>query len=336
VIIPFKPKIVFPESQPKSPKLLDRVRELIRVKHYSNRTEKTYVDWIKRFLRFHGMRHPKDMGAKEIGAFLSHLALQRNVAASTQNQAFNALIFLYKQVLKIEVGELKDITRAKGPGRLPTVLTKPEVFRLIAGLNGTYRLMGETLYGTGLRVMELLRLRVKDIDFDRNQIIVRRGKGEKDRITVLPQAVKAKLRDHLERIKLLHEADLKTGHGSVYLPFALKEKYPNLDREWGWQYAFPSKSLSSDPRSGTVRRHHVNERGIQSAVKQAVRLANINKHVGVHTLRHSFATHLLESGTDIRTVQELLGHKHVQTTMIYTHVLNRPGISVKSPLDQLS
>ena len=305
----------------------------MRFKHYSLRTERTYQEWIKRFIFFHGKRHPREMGAVEVERFLSDLATTRKVAASTQNQAFNALLFLYREVLHQDWGELSPVERAKRPERLPVVLTRAEVGRLLAGLSGTHQLMGKLLYGTGMRLMECVRLRVKDLDFEQNQLTVREGKGFKDRVTMLPATLKGLLEEHLKRVKLLHEQDLASGHGRVYLPYALGQKYPEADREWGWQYVFPAASLSRDPRSTQMRRHHANEQGLQRAVKEAVRLAGIIKPASCHTLRHSFATHLLEAGHDIRTVQELLGHKDVTTTQIYTHVMAKPGLGVKSPLD---
>jgi integron integrase len=319
------------EKRPR--KLLDRVRDAIRLKHYSIRTEEAYVGWIKRYIFFHNKRHPKDMGAAEIEAFLTHLAVNQNVAASTQNQALSALLFLYREVLKQELDRPIDAIRAKRPKRLPTVLTKEETRKVLGCLSGTHQLMAKLLYGSGLRLMECVRLRVKDIDFAQRQIIVRDGKGMEDRVTVLPQSLVEPLQEHLRRVKQLHKQDLAKGYGSVYLPFALERKYPNANREWIWQYVFPATKLSRDPRSGAVRRHHLDESGLQKAVKKAARLAGLSKRVTCHTFRHSFATHLLEGGYDIRTVQELLGHKDVRTTMIYTHVLNRGGLAVRSPLD---
>ena len=314
-------------------RLLDQVREVMRLKHYSLRTEQTYIQWIKRFIFFHQQRHPREMGAPEVKAFLTDLAVRHRVAASTQNQGLNALVFLYQKVLDLSLGEIGEYARAKRPQRLPVVLTREEVQRLLAAMKDTYQLMTRLLYGTGMRLMECIRLRVKDVEFERNQLIVREGKGQKDRVTVLPSSIKPALQDHLARIKLRHEQDLKEGYGQVYLPNALAQKYPVADREWGWQWVFPSAKRSVDPRSGRERRHHIQEVGLQRAVKEAVRLSGINKPASCHTLRHSFATHLLESGYDIRTVQELLGHKDVSTTMIYTHVMQQPGIGVKSPLD---
>jgi len=314
-------------------KLLDQVRDVIRLKHYSIRTEESYVDWIRRYILFHKKRHPKDMGRAEVEVFLTHLAVEGNVAASTQNQAFSALLFLYREVLHQDLGELLDAVRAKKPARLPVVLTRAEAHQVIDGMTGTYQLMAKLLYGSGLRLMECLRLRVKDIDFERREIIVRDAKGGHERVTMLPASLVAPLQEHLKRVKLLHTQDLAAGYGQVYLPYALDRKYPNAATDWGWQYVFPSDRLSTDPRTGIKRRHHVDESNLQRAVKDAVRLARLAKPASCHTFRHSFATHLLEAGYDIRTVQELLGHKDVKTTMIYTHVLNRGGLAVRSPLD---
>jgi len=313
--------------------LLDQVRDAIRLKHYSIRTEKAYVSWIKRYILFHTKRHPNEMGSAEIEAFLTYLAVDQHVAASTQNQALSALLFLYREVLRKELDLSINSVRAKKPKRLPTVLTKEEVRKVIGHLSGTHRLMVSLLYGSGLRLMECVRLRVKDIDFAQRQIIVRDGKGMEDRVTMLPESLIAPLQEHLQRVKRLHEEDLARGYGSVYLPFALERQYPNADREWICQYVFPSGRLSKDPRTGIMRRHHVHESGLQKAVRKAASSAGINKRVTCHTFRHSFATHLLEAGYDIRPVQELLGHKDVKTTMIYTHVLNRGGLAVRSPLD---
>jgi integron integrase len=318
------------EHRPK--KLLDQVRDAIRLKHYSYRTEQAYVGWIKRYVYFHDVRHPSEMGAAEVEAFLTHLAVKEHVTASTQNQALSALLFLYREVLHQELGPV-DVLRAKRPKRLPTVLTKDETLRFIGCLSGTHQLMAKLIYGSGIRLMECLRLRVKDLEFERRALIVRDGKGAQDRVTVLPDSLVPLLQEHLQRVKALHEQDLAQGYGAVYLPDALARKYPNADREWGWQYVFPASSLSEDPRSGVTRRHHLHESSLQKAVKEAARLAGIVKPVGPHTLRHCFATHLLEAHCDIRTVQELLGHKDVKTTMIYTHVLNRGGLAVRSPLD---
>ena len=316
-------------------KLLDQVSEVMRYKHHSLRTEQAYRQWIKRFIFFHGKRHPKDMGPPEIRSFLNDLAVRQRVAVSTQNQALNALVFLYREVLGVDFGDLGEFERPSRPARLPVVLRQEETQRLLAAMTGTFQLMAQMLYGTGMRLMECVRLRVKDVDFVANQVIVRDGKGFKDRGTMLPEMVKARLQQHLERVRLLHEEDLATGNGRVYLPLALGRKYPNVEREWYWQYVFPAAKLSRDPRSGQIRRHHVNEMGLQRSVKAAVRLARINKPASCHTLRHSFATHLLENGYDIRTVQMLLGHKDVATTMIYLHVMQKPGLGVKSPLDKI-
>jgi len=322
-------------SQPEAPRLLEQVREAIRVRHYSLRTEQTYVGWIKRFILFHGKRHPRDMGGQEVQQFLSHLAVAGHVAASTQSQALSALLFLYQQVLKQDIGWLDDVVRAKKPHRIPVVLTQDEVKAVLAHLSGTTWIMATLLYGAGLRLLECLRLRVKDVDFTYNQIVVRDGKGRKDRVTMLPQQVKAPLQRHLHDVQQLHAQDVQAGAGHVYLPYALERKYPNASREWIWQYVFPAARPSRDPRTGIIRRHHVHKLVLQRAVHAAVRKANIPKPASGHTLRHSFATHLLEAGYDIRTVQELLGHKDVSTTMIYTHVLNRGGRGVKSPADLL-
>ncbi len=318
-----------------APKLLDQVRDRLRVKHYSIRTESCYTDWIRRYILFHGKRHPKEMGALEVESFLTHLAVKGRVSASTQNQAKSALLFLYREVLQQELDWLKNVTQAKTPQRLPVVLTISEVQAVLAHLQGSHGLLGALLYGAGLRLMEAVRLRVKDVDFSRREILVRDGKGAKDRVTMLPGSVVERLRLHLAKVKALHDDDLAAGGGAVYLPFVLARKYPNAAREWGWQYIFPSKKLSVDPRDGATRRHHIDEKGFQRAMKQAVRDAEVVKPATPHTLRHSFATHLLLSGYDIRTVQELLGHSDVSTTMIYTHVLNRGGRGVESPLDRI-
>lgn len=313
--------------------LLEQVRELIRIRHYSIRTEQAYLQWIRRYITFHGRRHPSELGAHELTAFLSDLAVRGNVAASTQNQALNAILFLYRDVLKIKLPWLEGVQRAKRSQHLPAVLTQDEIKRLLAQLEGSVWLMASITYGGGLRLLECLRLRVKDVDFTRAELTIRDGKGQKDRMTTLPKRLIDPLRDHLARVKVRHERDLQEGFGRVYLPFALERKYPNADREWGWQYVFPSSRRSIDPRSRIERRHHVNPEVLQRAVKNAVRRAQIIKPASVHTLRHSFATHLLEAGYDIRTVQELLGHSDVKTTMIYTHVLNRGGRGVVSPFD---
>jgi integron integrase len=320
-------------ATPAPRKLLDRVRWHLRVKRYSIRTEQAYVDWIRRFILFHNRRHPDQMGEEEITAFLSHLAVDRNVAASTQNQAFCALLFLYQHVLERKL-EFMSVERVRRPAKLPVVFTRDEVHLVLANLKGDYRLLADLLYGSGLRLMEALRLRVKDIDFGYNHITVRDGKGMRDRITMLPARLRCPLQSHLQRVKLIHQCDLARGGGAVYLPFALQRKYPNAARDWRWQYVFPADKLSIDPRSNERRRHHIGEKNLQNAVKQAIRAAGITKVASCHTFRHSFATHLLGSGYDIRTIQELLGHKDVSTTMVYTHVLNKPGLAVQSPLDQ--
>ena len=321
-------------DSPSAPRLLDRVRDKIRVKHYSIRTEQVYVDWIRRFILFHGKQHPSELGAPEVEAFLTHLAVKGNVAASTQNQAKSSLLFMYREVLGLELPWLGEIVPAKAPARLPVVLTREEVSAILARLAGTHRLIGCLLYGTGMRIMEGVRLRIKDVEFSRHEIVVRDGKGAKDRVTMLPRRIERSLRKHLRAVKEMHERDLADGHGAVWLPSALARKYPNAARSWGWQYVFPAGALSTDPRSGAVRRHHIGDQAFQRAMQQAVREANVAKPATPHTLRHSFATHLLDSGYDIRTVQELLGHSDVSTTMIYTHVLNRGGRAVLSPLDR--
>lgn len=314
-------------------KLLEEVRQTLRRKHYSIRTEEAYVQWIRRFILFHGKRHPQDMGQAEVTAFLNHLAISRQVAASTQNQALNALVFLYKEVLGQQLEWLEGLERAKKPKRLPVVFTREEAKAILAQLNGLPWLMASLMYGSGLRVMETVRLRVKDIDFGYHQITVRDGKGKKDRVTLLPISLIPHLQTQLEKVRALHNQDLIAGYAEVYLPYALERKYPNANRELRWQYVFPSPKPSVDPRSGKTRRHHIDEQTIQRAVKQAIRAANIQKAGSCHSLRHSFATHLLENGYDIRTIQELLGHSDVKTTMIYTHVLNQGGRGVRSPLD---
>jgi integron integrase len=317
-----------------SPRLLDRMRAEIRVRHYSIRTEESYVDWARRFILYHNKRHPKDMGAEEVRDFLSYLATERNVSASTQNQAKSALLFLYREVLHIELPWLDEVIAAKASRRLPVVLTPTEMRRLLNAMSGTMGLVASLLYGTGMRLLEGLRLRVKDIEFERREIIVREGKGNKDRVTVLPENLILPLQAHLKKVKALHERDLDAGYGEVYLPDALARKYPKAGKAWGWQYVFPSVVRSVDPRTGTERRHHLYEASVQRAVREAARLAEIHKPVTPHVLRHSFATHLLQNGYDIRTVQELLGHSDVSTTMIYTHVLNKGGKGVVSPLDR--
>jgi integron integrase len=315
------------------PKLIDCVREKIRLKHYSRRTEEAYTAWIKQFILFHHKRHPQGMGIPEIEAFLTYLAVQRNVASSTQTQALSAIVFLYRDVLKIELPGSIDAIRAKKPCHLPTVLTQEEVRSVLACMKGRHRLMAQLMYGSGLRLLECVRLRVKDLDFAHLCVTVRDGKGMHDRVTILPQSLVCPLQQHLQARKILHEQDLSQGTGTVYLPFALAEKYPHASREWMWQYVFPSEKHSCDPRSGIMQRHHHDESGLQKAVRKAAQESQIPRRVSCHTFRHSFATHLLENGYDIRTVQELLGHKDVETTLIYTHVLKRGGFAVRSPLD---
>ncbi len=319
------------------PKLLDIVRGKIRLKHYSIRTEQAYVDWIKRYILHFNKRHPKDLGANEVEQFLTYLAVEGRVAASTQNQAKSALLFLYKEVLGAELPWLDKVQQAKAPKRLPVVLSKEEVRLILKHLDGTHYLIVSLLYGTGMRILEALRLRVKDIDFSRKEILIRDGKGFKDRITMLPASLVVPLKTHLQKVKALHDDDLAKGYGAVYMPQALGKKYPYAARDWAWQYVFPSGRLSLDPRSDdqVTRRHHIQDQAIQRAVRQAVVDAGITKQATPHTFRHSFATHLLESGYDIRTVQELLGHSDVATTMIYTHVLNKGGHGVDSPLDTI-
>jgi integron integrase len=319
----------------KPPRLMDEVRRALRVRHYAIRTEKAYVGWIVRFIRFHRMTHPRQMGEAQVAAFLSSLAVEGRVAASTQNQALSALLFLYRQVLGMDLPWMEGVVRAKRPARLPTVLSVNEVQRLLLAMDGRPCLLASLLYGTGMRLMEVLRLRVKDLDLVRMEILVRDGKGGKDRRTVLPQSLREPLRRELERARVLHARDLEDGFGAVWLPHALERKYPNASREFGWQYVFPSDRRSTDPRDGRERRHHFDDGALSRAIKQACRQCGIDKPVSAHTLRHSFATHLLEAGHDIRTVQELLGHKDVATTQIYTHVLGRGAGALLSPLDRL-
>lgn len=315
------------------PRLIDQTRNVMRLHHYSIRTEDTYVQWIKRFMFFHNKRHPEEMGEKEIRSFLTHLAVNKHVSASTQNQALSAILFLYKRVLDIKLDWIDDVVRAKRPKYLPVVLTKSEVSKILGVMAGTNVLVAKLLYGTGMRLMEALRLRVQDIDFEQFQIIVRSGKGNKDRVTPLPESLIDQLRDQLVKVRSIHDADLTEGYGRVYLPFALDRKYPRAGLEFGWQYCLPSMSRSKSPLTGEIGRHHLNEKNIGRAIKNASRKIGIYKRVSSHTMRHSFATHLFENGYDIGTVQELLGHKDVSTTMIYTHVLNKGGRGVKNPLD---
>jgi integron integrase len=328
-----KPPLTNASARPCEPRLLDQVRSAIRRRHYSNRTEQAYTHWIKRFIYFHGVRHPREMGEPEVTAFLNSLVAGRGSAAATQNQALSSILFLYKEVLGKPLDWLDGLVRAKRPARVPTVLTAAEVQHLLSCLEESKWLMASLLYGAGLRLRECLKLRVKDLDFEYRQIVVRDGKGGKDRVTMLPASLIEPLKAHLVRVRALHERDLAAGYGNVELPDGLARKYPRAAYDWAWKFVFPAYRYSTCPRTGVIRRHHVYEDVLVRAVKQAVRTAGINKHVSCHTLRHSFATHLLENGYDIRTVQELLGHKDVSTTMIYTHVLNKGGRGVKSPLD---
>jgi len=321
---------------PPKPRLLDQMREVIRVKHYSLRTEKTYLSWVRHFIHWSGLRHPADMGAPEIEAFLSMLANQRDVAASTQNQALSALLFLYKQVLGVDLPWLDGITRAKKPARLPVVLSQAEVGAVLGNTKGVNGLIIRMLYGTGMRLMDGLRLRVKDIEFDSAIILVRNGKGDKDRVVPLPATLVIPLRQQLAERRKMHDLDLARGMVDVELPHALRRKYPNAPKEWAWQYVFAAADYSTDPRTGVIRRHHIHEKTIQRAMRAAVIAAGVHKPASCHTLRHSFATHLLEAGSDIRTVQELLGHSDVRTTMIYTHVIKRGAAGAISPLDRLT
>lgn len=315
-------------------KLLLKARNVLRRKHYSYRTEKQYLAWIRRFVVFHGRRHPIHMGAPEIEAFLNHLALKAEVSASTQNQALNALLFLYRIVLNRPIELHIEAARAKRPRRMPTVLSREEAAHVLSGLSGQHQLMAKLLYGSGLRAGECVRLRVKDLDFTLRQITVRDGKGQKDRFTILPDSLASQLQDQLNLTRLLHQRDLREGYGTAPLPFALQRKLPSAGREWIWQFVFPAARLARDPRSGKFHRHHLSTSSLRKAIRKASALAGIEKRVTCHTFRHSFATHLLEAGYDIRTVQDLLGHKDVSTTMIYTHVLSRGGLAVRSPLDQ--
>ena len=329
-----------PQSQsqphPQPQRLLGRMREALRVRHYSIRTERAYVDWVRRFIRFHDRRHPARLGAVEVQAFLTHPAVERSVASPTQNQAKAALLFLYREVLGLQLPWLDEIVGAKLSRHLPVVLTPSEVRALLGQLSGTMELVAALLYGTGARLLEALRLRVKDVEFERREILIRDGKGAKDRVTVLPENLVLPLQQHLAGVKRVHLRDLAAGFGDVWLPDALDLKYPNAGRTWGWQWVFPSTVRSVDPRNGAAHRHHLNETTVQKAIAGAARRAGIVKPCSPHVLRHSFATHLLQAGYDIRTVQELLGHSDVKTTMIYTHVLNRRGRGVRSPLDQIA
>lgn len=321
-----------PATKPEG-KLWIQLREAIRLKHYSYSTEKTYVGWCKAYVIHQGKRHPQFLGAPEVQAYLTHLATVKRVTASTQNQAFNAILFFYKHVLHKELTGIEAI-RAKKSRRLPEVFTSGEVAAVLDNLRGVYWIMAALMYGAGLRLMECCRLRIKDVDFDHSRITVRQGKGDKDRVVPLPSAVVDRLKRHIEQVKQTHEQDLREGYGSVELPNALARKYPNAPKEWGWQYVFPASERSRDPRGAEIRRHHIHETAIHKAVKYAIRKAGITRFAHCHTFRHSFATHLLQSGTDIRTIQDLLGHVDIRTTMIYTHIIGQ-GASVKSPLDGL-
>jgi integron integrase len=324
---------VAPPPQPK--KLLEQMSDILRTKQYSARTEKTYLEWVRLYILFHNKRHPREMGAPEINAFITHLVTQKNISASTQNQALSAVLFLYRHVLKLELDQnLLGAIRPTRSHNIPTVLDKSEVKAILAEMTGVYRLMAQILYGSGLRLMECLRLRVKDIDFNNHQIVVRDGKGADDRVTTLPATLIPGLREQIQRVRTLHQQDLADGFGTVYLPFALARKYPHANHEFAWQYLFPANELSIDPQTGIQQRHHLHETSLQKAVKSAAKLAYIDKLVTPHTFRHSFATHLLQNGYDVRTVQELLGHKDLKTTMIYTHVLQNGPLGVHSPLDE--
>jgi integron integrase len=322
-------------SSAQPPKLLDRLPEALRSRHYSRRTEQTYCHWVTRFIYFHNLRHPTQMAEPEINAYLTHLAVKEKVSASTQNQALSALLFLCRYVLDRRVGDLGEVIRARKPRHVPVVMTREEVKAVLANLAGDKWLMSSLMYGAGLRLMECLRLRIQDIDFARNEILIRDGKGAKDQITMLPESLKILLQEHLKKVNALHARDLADGWGRVELPYALDRKYPNASAEWRWQWVSPQEIRWKNSKTGQEGRHHVHETILQRAVREAVRKSNIVKHVGCHTFRHSFATHLLEGGYDIRTIQELLGHKDVSTTMIYTHVLNKGGHGVRSPVDGL-
>jgi len=326
-------RIMMPTPSPRKPKLLEQMKESLHVRHYSRRTEQAYCHWVKRFIYFHNIRHPEEMAEPEINAFLTHLAVKEKVSASTQNQALSALLFLYRHVIEREVGDLGEVVRARKPKRLPVVMTREEVKAVLSNLCGDKWLMASLMYGAGLRLMECLRLRIQDIDFSRHEILVRDGKGAKDRMTMLPESLENPLQEHLRKVKAIHEQDLSDGWGRVQLPNALERKYPNAPIDWRWQWVFPQEKRWKNTKTGEEGRHHVHETIIQRAVREAVRKAGIVKHVGCHTFRHAFATHLLENGYDIRTIQELMGHKNVNTTMIYTHVLNKGGHGVRSPVD---
>ena len=321
------------QAETTQPKLLDQVRSVLRVKHYSYRTEQSYIHWIKRYIYFNNKIHPKELDGNNISKFITHLALKEKVSSSTQNQALCALVFLYKQVFGLDLGEFPEIHWAKKPKKIPVVFSKSEVLKVLENLSGNHWIMAMLLYGSGLRLNECLQLRVKDVDFDYKQITVRDGKGDKDRVTILPEKLINPLKDQISYVKALFEKDIKEGYNSVYMPFALEKKYPHAGKELGWRFVFPSENISNDPRSNIKRRHHIHESVLPKAVKRAIRKSDITKQASCHTFRHSFATHLLEDGYDIRTVQELLGHSNVKTTMIYTHVMNKGGLGVKSPAD---
>jgi len=325
------------QSQDQKPKILDQVRSIMRLHHYSIHTERSYIDWIKRYIAFHLMKSREDLagGERKIEAFLTHLAVDEQVASATQNQAMNALVFLYKRVLQLPLNETINAVRADRKVNVPVVLTREEVVKVISFLEGVPQLIVKLLYGSGVRIMEAVRLRIKDVDFQMKQMTVRSGKGDKDRVTTFPTSVIPLLENHLAKIKVMHDQDIDQGHGEVYLPYALSRKYPRAGKEWGWQYMFPARDLSTDPLTGTVRRHHVDPSVINKAIKTATRRTGLTKQISAHTFRHSFATHLLQRGTDIRTVQALLGHNDVATTMIYTHILQQGGQGVPSPLDDL-
>ena len=323
-------------TTPRPPRFLDTVGEALRVRHYSRRTEEAYVGWIRRYILFHGKKHPTVLGPEAVGQYLSHLAVKRHVSASTQTQALSALLFLYRIVLRIDLPNLGDVARAKAQRRLPVVLTREEVTGIIGRLEGTARLMAMLLYGSGLRLLECCRLRVKDLDLATNQLVVRDGKGKKDRLTMIPEASRSPLRSQLDTVRQQHQKDLARGAGWVELPYALARKYPDAGREWSWHWVFPATRFYREPKTGQIRRHHLHESVLQRAVREAVIKSGISKPASCHTFRHSFATHLIEDGYDIRTIQELLGHRDVSTTMIYTHVLNRGGRGVLSPADRLA
>ena len=327
-------KVKFISTKDEKPKLLDEVKYLIRMKHYSRRTEEAYIKWIRQYVVFNGIKHPDELESKHVEGFLKFLAVNKNVAAATQNQALCAIVFLYKHVLKKDLGDI-ELIWAKRAKKLPVVFTRKEVKLILDNMHGMYWIMANLLYGAGLRLLECLRLRVQDIDFEYEQLVIRDGKGKKDRITILPDIVKEPLKEHLKKIEKIHIKDLNNGYGKVYLPYALEKKYPKASTEFIWQYVFPSTQISMDPRSGIMRRHHLDESVLQRAVKTAMKNAGIKKFGNCHSFRHSFATHLLEDGYDIRTVQELLGHESLNTTMIYTHVMKKGGFGVKSPADKL-